>query len=518
MKHKVPGLVFVLAVALGVVSVAVKTPRPAPIPGVVFAPKAEPEAASLAAAQPTILTKEVPRMDRAAASFRVFENGIVDGMDFRGAQYHARISNTEVRFGTEEGSLLLGNPRIEQGAVTVAGTEPAFTHPAFGTARLERGAFSEEYVFENRRMEQLFHIPAPLGRGALKVSVPLQTSFASVVETRAPNSGTFDAAEFRDGGVAVLDTAGNLKFTCASAVAWDSGKNRITLSPRYEGGRIVMDVPESFMAKAVFPIVIDPWFGSSGSNAAGGLSGTAKTSDRPSMKDNLVAWADSSSGNFEIYARLWTGSGFSDLGGSSTGGGISATPGDSLNPCVASNGSGNPTIAWEEHTGAGVAIFLKQFPRVATGGQWAGLGESATNLGISQNFASNRRPAVGLLQAVVPGIVTINPTNGQPISSPATFPIVPVVAWDSGQIYVSAFYPGAPAIPPVGAAPGLPAVPAGWYQLGKAGGINVTSTFNANLFIGFGQNSSLVVDGLNQVTVAWDGVLGNNVEIQASRW
>jgi len=153
---------------------------------------------------------------------------------------------------------------------------------------------------------------------------------------------------------------------------------------------------------------------------------------------------------------------------------------------------------------------------------------SDANLGLSQNFATNRRPSVGLLHAVIPGAISINPTTGVPTSTPATFMPVPVVAWDSGGIFVSAFYPGAPAIPPNAndalgnpQPNGLPAVPAGWYQLNLTSGGAVTNTFGA-AGIGLGENASLVVDAANQVTVAWDGILGAgaaaNFEIMASRW
>jgi len=372
MNHKVLGSVFVLAVTLGMISVAVRSPQATPtLPPAAVAP-VDPTAPKTATA-PLRMDKNTPHMDRALASYRVYEYGIERGMDFRGAGYNARISESEIRFGTAEGSLLLGAPKFEQGSKAIGCADASFVHPAFGVARLERGPVTEEYLFENRRMEQLFRIPAPMGVGALKVSVPLQTTFPSVIENRVPGSGKFDAVEFANGGVAVLDPTGELKFSCTGAVAWDAAKNRITLCPSHENGAIVMEVPASFMAKAAYPVVIDPWFGINGSNTGGGISNSAHTSNRPSFKDNLIAWADNTSGNFEIYAKIWNGVEFAELGGSATGGGVSATPTDSVNPSVAANGQNSPTIAWEEGAGGG-SIFLKQFPLLAAGGTWAGVG------------------------------------------------------------------------------------------------------------------------------------------------
>lgn len=524
MKHKVFSSVFVLAVALGLVSVTMRTPQTTPTrTPILSAPSAVPTAPAAAAAPVTKLV--VPHMDRALAAFRVHENGIVNGMDFSGAGYHARVSETEVRFGTTDGSLVLGAPKIEQGSRIVETAAPEFVHPGFGTAKLERGTVAEEYVFENRRMEQLFRIPAPLGTGDLKISVPISASFPATFENRAPMRGDWDAAEFRDGGVAVLDPAGVVRFTCTQAVVVDSAQGRLTLGVRHENGAIVLEVPETFLAKAAYPITVDPWFGTNGSNTGGGLSGTASTSDRPAFRDNVIAWADNSTGNFEIYARLWTGSGFSDLGGGATAGGVSATGGNSYNPTVINTNGATPMIAWEEDTGSSRAIFVKTLDATKPGATWSELGGSATGLGISANLSFNALPSIGQLRAVVPGIVTVDPTTGAPVSSPATHPIVPVVAWQSGgvgPIYCSAFYPGAPAVPPNALNPtGFPAVPAGWYQLHITGnGQNVSNTFDPNLTVGTGEHPQLVVDSLNQVTIVWSGIppLATNNEIFASRW
>lgn len=528
MNQRALGAVFVLAIALGMISVAVhhNPEHPGIRPEAGPSATTAPQTAGPVADQGPIMRKNVPHLDRGMACYRVYEYGILDGMDFRGAGYTARISQSEVRFGTPEQSLVLGAPTFEQGSRSIACSAPQFSHPAFGVARLERGPVTEEYVFENRRMEQLFRIPQPLGQGALKVSVPLLLDFPAVVETVEPKSGSFGPPQLKDGALVVRDPRGNARFTCTSAVVMDAAGARLAIAPRHQNNAIIMEVPESFMAKATYPVVLDPWFTST-SGTINAISNTPTASERPSMKDNVVAWSDNSSGNFEIYLKVWNGSDFVELNGSATGGGVSANAGDSVNPSVVADASGSPTVAWEDTTGGARSIYLKQFP-TRGGGQGVGasfqeLAGSASALGLSGSFGSNQHPAVGLLAGVVPAEITFD-SNGNPITSPATHVVCPVVAWESsaGGIYCSAFYPGAPAIPSLGGAPPLPSVPAGWYQLGSPGGVNVNKDlFNQALVVDGGTGGSypsLVVDGNNQVTIAWESAASGNFEIYATRW
>ena len=53
----------------------------------------------------------------------------------------------------------------------------------------------------------------------------------------------------------------------------------------------------------------------------------------------------------EIYIKQWNGSSWEEIGtGSASGGGISNTSGDSKNPSIAINDSGNPIGAWSDNT------------------------------------------------------------------------------------------------------------------------------------------------------------------------
>src|SRR5579859_3666069 len=164
MNHKVLGSVFVLAVALGVIGVAVRSPQAAPTPKAPM-PPAKPDLA------------------RPLASYRVHEKETASGIEYRAANYLARVSPESSSFGaipivgarlatSPEFKIEFGVPRLEQGGQVLECVQGASSRPAFGVARIDRGAVVEEYIFENHRIEQLFRLPIAVGTGALKLSIP----------------------------------------------------------------------------------------------------------------------------------------------------------------------------------------------------------------------------------------------------------------------------------------------------------------------------------------------------------
>ena len=277
-----------------------------------------------------------------------------------------------------------------------------------------------------------------------------------------------------------MDVTGALKFHCTSAVAVDAADHRISLALRHENGEIAMEVPASFMDGATYPVVIDPWFGTNGSNTGGGISNTASASERPAMRGNVIAWADNSIGNFEIYVRAWNGSAFVEFAGSASGGGISNNTGMSVNPTVIVDGNGLPVVAWEDNTGGVTTVYLRRFNRNTNA--WEELGGSASKFGVPGTFFGAVHPSVGVLRGVIPGTVSVD-GNGVVTSTPSIPISCPVVAWDQGvvdgNIFVSAFYPGAPAIPAFGGNQSIPSVSAGWYNLGAPNGAGVTANTDA---------------------------------------
>jgi hypothetical protein len=522
MKHKVFGTVFVLAVALGMISVSVRQ-------------KEGPEL------RPSV--KNAPASDsitRPMATYRVHQESIPGGSDFRGAGYTARVSESGSRFGSKDFSVTMGSPRLEQGSLSLECAKATFSRPAFGVGQLDRGAVIEKYVFENRRLEQIFTLPAPLGEGRLRLSIPVQSDLGGPVITHAPYSNSFTDVKFKDGGIAFCDATGTTKMSYHGAVAIDARGEQLALAPRHENGMIILDVPAAFMARAAYPVVIDPWLDFDGSGVAGGITANTGASENPAVEIGLlgwptVAWSDNSAGNFDIYVRSWNGFEWLGLSTSDSPGGISNNTGKSVNPSIASRGGGT-VVAWEDNTGGLVNIYAKFFPPKGQAGEgaWNELSGSASSTGLS-GAGIAQHPSVGILQGIIPGTVTTNPSTGLVSSTPSQSVLCPVVAYDSTQeagtqIYCMAFYPGQPAHPadpatvalfPLGQA----AVPAGWYQMGLPGGLGVDSTFR------FPFNSasqtpsgsvalypSMVVDATNQVAVAWHDTRDGNYEIYCAKY
>jgi len=73
------------------------------------------------------------------------------------------------------------------------------------------------------------------------------------------------------------------------------------------------------------------------------------------------------------------GSGWSELGGSATGGGISNTPGRSVDPALASDGQGRVVVAWRDDDVENQEVFLRRFD----GAQWEEILGSGSGGGVS---------------------------------------------------------------------------------------------------------------------------------------
>src|SRR5579862_7275306 len=129
MNHKVFRSVFVIAVALGVASVMVRL-GDAPSPEV---------------KKPTE-HREDP-LARPMSCYRVYETPVSGGMDFRGANFKARVAEDGCSFGAvpekgavwavREFNVQFGAPRVEQGSMRLECARGRFDRPAFGVARLD---------------------------------------------------------------------------------------------------------------------------------------------------------------------------------------------------------------------------------------------------------------------------------------------------------------------------------------------------------------------------------------------
>ncbi len=113
------------------------------------------------------------------------------------------------------------------------------------------------------------------------------------------------------------------------------------------------------------------WDGSSwkdmGGDSArrGGISNNGAPSQDPSVAVDrfnraIVAWGDQSSGRSEIYLKRWNGAGWEDVGGSSGGGGISSSGTFSYEPSAAVGPDGTPYAAWSA-VSSSVQIYIRRY-------------------------------------------------------------------------------------------------------------------------------------------------------------
>lgn len=161
----------------------------------------------------------------------------------------------------------------------------------------------------------------------------------------------------------------------------------------------------------------DHWEEIGGSATLGGISNTPGDSAQPTLAIDaggrpLVAWRESTESDQEIYLRRWSGSTWEGMGGSAAGGGLSNTPGDSANPWLAIDHQGRPVVAWVE-TSTNAEIYLARWD----GAGWAALGGSTSGGGISNSPGDSFRPVVAIDGAGNPVVawadVNINSGNSE---------------------------------------------------------------------------------------------------------
>lgn len=131
------------------------------------------------------------------------------------------------------------------------------------------------------------------------------------------------------------------------------------------------------------------WNALGGSASGGGVSATDGDSRAPSLAYHadsfFAAWQDLTSGRFEIYARRFNGTAWVEAGaGSASGGGISATGGEATQPQLAAGG-GVLHLAWLDNriasmTGNTTVLYAKRWNGSAFVEE---LGGDASHRGIS---------------------------------------------------------------------------------------------------------------------------------------
>lgn len=139
------------------------------------------------------------------------------------------------------------------------------------------------------------------------------------------------------------------------------------------------------------------WVELGGSGSGAGVSNPAGACEYPEMAldavgNPVVVWRERSTGSDCIQLKRWDGAAWVELGGSATGGGISGYTGAAVQPRVAVDAAGNPTVVWYDNSAGDLQIYLKQW----NGTAWVELAGSATGGGVSASpaFISCYNPCV----------------------------------------------------------------------------------------------------------------------------
>ena len=239
-------------------------------------------------------------------------------------------------------------------------------------------------------------------------------------------------------------------------------------------------------------IYVSRWIGiGSGSASGGGISNNSGNSTQPKLAldssgNPVVAWQDTTLVTPEIYIRRWNpnSSAWAEIGtGSASGAGISNTSvsNGAQVPSLALDLGGNPVVAWQDYSYATPEIYIKRW-NAANGGTWEQIiPGSASGGGISN---SNRG-------AVAPSLALDSTGN-------------PVVSWTdsssgNSQIYIRRWNPTGGTWDEIGA--------------GSASGGGISNS-SAGSYV-----PSLTLDSSGNPVVAWqNGGAGGNAEIYIKRW
>jgi fibronectin type 3 domain-containing protein len=506
MKRKALYVVAVVAGALGIATVALRpraetrtTPRGA-------APVATPLPAK-PDASPQARLSEDPTLSRAMKCWRVHEDVNADVYRAKSYFYEAEASRDGLTFKAAGHTLSLGAPTLEQADRRIPCDAGAVSRAAFAHAVIDRTVLSEEYLFDNNRVEQLFRIARPVGSGELTVRIPVQSDLGGAVLTIPAST----EGKLQSSGLKFTDAEGKVSFLYHTAVAIDAKGEKQVLSPRYEDGAIALAVPAEFMAQAAYPLLVDPFLELDSSASGGGFTLSTGFSDVPAIaiegggnpyvvwSERVITEAQTGAGNFEIFLRYWNGFAWKNFAGSDSGRGISNNDGDSTDPSISLEGDIklNFCVAWQDDSSGNIEIYLRAWDGTAFVELQhdAGFG-SASSGGVSFSFGESRHPSAGFVTAITP------------FTNPVEVRRVPVVAWEDtsaglAEIWAMAWYPGDPG----DSENGVPAVKLDWFQI--QGSRSVTGLSNTPN--GVSERPRLLVDTANRVNVVWQDSIDINV-------
>ncbi|MBK7875602.1 MAG: hypothetical protein IPJ77_07600 [Planctomycetes bacterium] len=130
--------------------------------------------------------------------------------------------------------------------VTVGGEELAFARGAAAErigerVELDRGAFVEAYELDPKQIEQLFVFDRLPRAGELVLRIPATGEMEAVQE---------------GGGLAFRSELGVVRYGRGTVI--DARGHSAEIEPRFDDGAIVLRVGAEFLARAAWPVVIDP--------------------------------------------------------------------------------------------------------------------------------------------------------------------------------------------------------------------------------------------------------------------
>ncbi len=131
------------------------------------------------------------------------------------------------------------------------------------------------------------------------------------------------------------------------------------------------------------------WTQIAGSATGGGVSASPGGAAEPSVAvgpaGQYVAWSDRRTGTSRIYVALHTPLGWRELADSGRGNGIGAAPHDARRPSLTLDATGLPVVAWTQFVNGNSDIYVARYDAVANGGLggWVPLGASLGASGIS---------------------------------------------------------------------------------------------------------------------------------------
>ncbi len=195
---------------------------------------------------------------------------------------------------------------------------------------------------------------------------------------------------------------------CGGGLARANGYNTyVDLAAGPDGSVFAAISSSENYPKSKYQVSVLRWNGLSwadlGSKSAadGGISDNAGDSLYPSIAvlpsgKPIVAWSDTSSGNYEIYVRLWSGTAWVEMGsGSASGGGISKSSGNSSRPSLAVDADGAPVVAWYDDSSGAYQIYVMRW----NGSTWVELGSrAASERGISRTSGASVNPSLAINQ------------------------------------------------------------------------------------------------------------------------